>query len=91
MLWNLLECERISLIMMDGENTVRVDVRRKLLVAIGSLVHNAPAQQLAVLEQHRDQVEQIASAKYDQGDYQRYPNGSVVPITPADWERYRWV
>ena len=81
--------EDISLTMTDGENTVRVDVRRKLLVAIGSLVHNAPAQQLAVLEEHRDQVEQVASAKYDHGDYHRYANGFVVCITPTDWERYR--
>jgi hypothetical protein len=80
--------EDISLTMMDGENTVRVDVQRNLLVAIGTLVHNAPAQQLAILEKHRDQVERVASAKYDQGDYHRYANGSVVCITFTDWERY---
>ena len=81
--------EDISLTMMDGENTVRVDVRRNLLVTIGSLVHNAPAQQLAILEKHRGLIEQIASAKYDKGDCLRYANGCVVRVTPADWERYK--
>jgi hypothetical protein len=74
--------------MMDGENTVRVDVRRNLLVAIGRARQNSPAQQLAILEQHRDHIEQVASVKYDKGDYHRYANGRVVCITPADWERY---
>jgi hypothetical protein len=32
------------------------------------------------------QIERIASAKYDEGNYQRYANGSVVRITRADWE-----
>jgi hypothetical protein len=83
------DLEDISLTMMDGENTVRVDVRRKLLVAIGSLGQNSPAQQLATLEKHRDQVEHVASVKYDKGDYHRYANGCVVRITLADWERYK--
>ena len=80
--------EEISLAMKDGENTIRVDVHRSLLVAIGSLGQNSSAQQLTILETHRNRVEQIASAKYDDGDYQRYANGTVVPVTPSDWERY---
>jgi hypothetical protein len=80
--------EEISFAMKDGEDTVRVDVPRSLLVALGSLGQNSLAQQLTILEKHKDRVEQIASAKYDEGEYKRYANGAVVPITPYDWERY---
>jgi hypothetical protein len=79
------DLEDISLTMLDGENIVRVDVRRNLLVTIGRLPQNSPVQQLAILEEHRDHIEQVASAKYDKGDYHRYANGRVVRITPADW------
>jgi hypothetical protein len=80
--------EEISFAMKDGEDTIRVDVHRSLLVAIGSLGQNSSAQQLTILEKHKTRVEQIASAKYDEGEYQRYANGAVVPVTPSDWERY---
>ena len=83
------DLEDISLTMLDGENTVRVDVQRNLLVTVGRLRQNSPAQQLAILEEHRDHIEQVASAKYDKGDYHRYANGRVVRITLGDWERYR--
>ena len=85
----LADLEDICLTMLDGENAVRVEVQRKLLAALGNLGRNSLAQQLAILEKHRDQVEQVASAKYDQGDYCSYANGCVVRVTTADWARYR--
>jgi hypothetical protein len=81
--------EDICLIMTDGEAAVRVEVQRQLLVAIGGRGQNSPALQWTILEEHRAQVERVASDKYDDGNYQRYANGSVVRITRADWERYK--
>ena len=80
--------EDICFTMTDGEAAVRVEVQRDLLVAIGGQGQNSPALQLTILEEHRAQVERVASAKYDEGNYQRYANGCVVRITRADWGRY---
>jgi Protein of unknown function (DUF1488) len=81
--------EDICFTMTDGEAAVRVEVRRDLLVAVGGRGQNSPALQLTILEEHRAQVERVASDKYDDGNYQRYANGSVIRITRADWERYK--
>ena len=43
---------------------------------------------LAALEEHRNSIEQIASAKYDEGDYHRYANSTVVPVGMADWAHH---
>jgi hypothetical protein len=83
------DVEDISITMMDGEFAVRVEVQRKLLVALASLGRSSPAQQLATLQAHREQVERVASAKYDHGDFHRYANGAVVRVTPADWDQHR--
>jgi hypothetical protein len=85
----MADLEDISITMMDGEFAVRVEVHRTLLVALAGSGQNSPARQLAILEAHRDQVERVASAKYDQGEYRRYANGAVVRITPTDWERHK--
>ena len=82
------DLEDISITMMDGELAVRVEVQRRLLVALGSPGRTSPVQQLTTLEAHRPQVERVASAKFDQGEYHRYANGAVVRVTPADWDRY---
>jgi hypothetical protein len=81
--------EDICFTMTDGEASVRVEVQRDLLVAIGGRGQNSPALQLTILEEHRGEIERIATAKYDEGNSQRYANGSVVRITRADWERYK--
>lgn len=79
----------VSFLMMDGDNAVRVDVRRQLLIDIGSSLSHSSVQDLAVLEKHLVDVEQIARSKYDGGRCQRYANSCVVPVTSADWERYK--
>jgi Protein of unknown function (DUF1488) len=79
----------VSFLMMDGENAVRVDVGRQLLANIGSSVCHSAVQDLGVFEKHRDDVEEIARAKYNGGECQRYANSCVVPITAADWQRHK--
>lgn len=81
--------EEFSFLMLDGEKLVRIDVHRRLLEDITGLRSRSSAAYLAALEEHRGRLEQIASAKYDSGDYLRYANSSVVPITKTDWTRSR--
>lgn len=79
--------EELSFPMLDGERIVRIDVHRRLLEDIDRSLRRTPAGYLAALEEHRSRIEQIASAKYDEGDYLRYANSSVVPIRKTDWAR----
>jgi len=80
--------EEFSFPMLDGDNVVRIDVPRRLLEDIDRSLRRTPAGYLAALEEHRSRIEQIASAKYDEGDYLRYANSSVVPIKQTDWTRH---
>ena len=80
--------EEISFLMVDGERVVRVDVHRALLAGISKSPRRSPQGYLAALEEHRNSIEQIASAKYDEGDYLRYANSTVVPVGMADWAHY---
>jgi len=80
--------EEISFLMVDGERLVRVDVHRALLAGIAKSPRRSPKSYLAALEEHRNSIEQIASAKYDEGDYHRYANSTVVPVGMADWAHH---
>jgi len=77
--------EDVSFLMVDGERTVRVDVPRNLLVDIARTDRRGPDSYLVAFEDHRGRLEQMASAKYDAGHYQRYANSCVIPIRRADW------
>ena len=80
-------CDRddISFVMLDGDSFVRVDVQRALLERITS--RRSDAEHLAAFDAHRNEIEQIASAKYDRGDFCSFANSRVVPIVPADLPR----
>jgi Protein of unknown function (DUF1488) len=80
--------EEISFLMVDGERVVRVDVHRALLAGISKSPRRSPKSYLAALEEHRNSIEQIASAKYDDGDYHSYANSTVVPVGMADWAQH---
>ena len=80
--------DEFSFPMLDGEKIVRVDVHRRLLEDIDTSLRRTPAGYMAALEAHRPRIEQIASAKYDEGDFLSYANSSVVPIRKSDWARH---
>jgi len=75
----------VSFLMVDGDRIVRVDVSKELLADIENLALSSPARLVAGLEKHRATIERIAIAKYGHGDFQKYANSDVIPITPADW------
>jgi hypothetical protein len=77
-------CDRdaISFVMLDGDSFVRVDVPRTLLEQI--TFRNTDSAHMAAFEERRCAIEQIASAKYDQGNFRSFANSCVVPIVPAD-------
>jgi hypothetical protein len=62
--------EGISFLMADGQRMVRVEVHRELLAEIRNSSHQ-PEGFITTFERNRDSIEQIASAKYDEGDYVR--------------------
>jgi hypothetical protein len=83
----LASFEDISFVMLDGERTVRVDVPRNLLMAIARSGRGSAVGCKAVFETHRGDIERVASAKYDAGNFHSYANGCVVPVRPDDWAR----
>ena len=76
--------EDIFFLMQDGKRVVRIDVQRRLLKDLAGL----PAAELATLEEHRRSIEQIANAKYEDGDYLRCANSCVITIKKDDWIRH---
>jgi hypothetical protein len=74
--------DAVSFVMLDGDNFVRIDVHRTLLERITS--RYSDSEHLAAFDAHRGEIEQIASAKFDQGDFRSFANSCVVPIGPAD-------
>lgn len=74
--------------MQDGDEQVRVDVRDELLTFIQSPRPSSPRDYLAVFDKFRDELERIATTKYDQGDFGTYANGRVVTVTWTDWKRH---
>jgi Protein of unknown function (DUF1488) len=79
----------ISFRMQDGDKPVRVDVRDELLMLMRIPRPGTPNEPLPAFDEYRDQLERIASAKYDQGHFATYANSCVVAITCADWEHHR--
>jgi hypothetical protein len=79
--------EDISFLMLDGETPVRVDVPRDLLMSIARSGRGPSKGCMATFEERRGDIEQVASAKYDAGDYRRYANSRVVPLRAADWQQ----
>ena len=77
-------CDRdaVSFVMLDGESFVRIDVQRALLERLTSRC--SASAQMAAFDQHRRDIERIASEKYDRGDFRSFANSRVVPIVPAD-------
>jgi hypothetical protein len=77
-------CDRdaISFVMLDGDSFVRVDVRRALLARMTS--RYSATDHLASVDQLRRTLEQIASEKYDRGDFSSFANSRVVPIVSTD-------
>jgi hypothetical protein len=77
-------CDRdaVSFVMLDGDSFVRVDVHRALLQRITS--RRSDSEHLAAFDERRRAIEQIASAKFDQGDFRSFANSCVVHILPAD-------
>jgi hypothetical protein len=75
----------VSFFMADGDRTVRVDVSQVLLARVGG--PSAPktkAEYERCLLRHRRLFAHIASAKYDEGQYQTEVNILVVRITEQD-------
>jgi hypothetical protein len=75
----------VSFWMGDCERFVRVDVPRAQLMALGSSAVYSPGGDILTFEQHREEAERIASAKYDGGGYHDYANSRVVVLAPTDW------
>jgi hypothetical protein len=82
----ICEADIISFMMMDGDSFVRVDVHRTVLEGVTS--RRSPTGYLAAFDEHRGAIEQIASTKYDDGDFRSFANSCVVPIRTADLGRY---
>jgi hypothetical protein len=62
---------------------VRVDVKHEVLVG---RPHVSSKTVIAGFNTNRDQIERLASAKYDSSDFTAYANGVVVSIVTQDWE-----
>jgi hypothetical protein len=62
---------------------VRVDVKHGVLVG---RPHVSSKTAIAGFNTNRDQIERLASAKYDSSDFAAYANGVVVSIVTQDWE-----
>jgi hypothetical protein len=70
--------------MADHGKTIRVDVSQDVLAKIGGSVPKTKAGFVRRLIQHRQRFAQIASFKYDEGDYRPEVRVLVVDITQAD-------
>ena len=73
----------ISFQMRDRGKIVRVDVKHEVLVG---RPHVSSKTEIAGFDTNRDQIERLASAKYDSTDFATYANGAVVSIVTQDWE-----
>ena len=81
----ICDVDAVSFVMLDGDSFVRVDVQRALLERLTSRC--SKAEHLAAFHEHKSAIEQIASAKYDQGDFRNFANSRVVPIAASDMLR----
>ena len=74
---------RVS-VMLDQDKTVRVDVCQRLLASLEEPVPTTRAQFTKRLLRYRSRFAQIASAKYDEGQFDLEVNVFVVRITALD-------
>jgi hypothetical protein len=73
-----------SFFMTDNEKTVRVDVCQRLLASLEEPAPTSKAQYARLLLRYRSRFAQIASAKYDDGQFDFEVNVLVVRITAGD-------
>jgi len=73
-----------SFFMLDQDKTVRVDVCQRLLASLEEPVPTTRAQFTKRLLRYRSRFAQIASAKYDEGQFDLEVNVFVVRITALD-------
>ena len=73
-----------SFFMLDQDKTVRVDVCQRLLASLEEPVPTTKAQFAKRLLRYRSRFAQIASAKYDEGQFDLEVNVFVVRITALD-------
>jgi hypothetical protein len=74
----------VSLFMTDDQRIVRVDVSRDLLARSDGPPPKSPNDYIARLQRYRRHFEQIAAAKYDEGQYEHEVKVLVVRITATD-------
>ena len=73
-----------SFFMTDKERTVRVDVCQRLLASLEEPVPASRSDYATRLLRYRTRFAQIASAKYDEGQFATEVNVLVVRITDHD-------
>jgi len=73
-----------SFFMMDSSKTVRVDVCQRLLASLEQPAPTTKAQYSKRLLTYRTRLAQIASAKYDEGEFEPEVNVLVVRLTAQD-------
>lgn len=73
-----------SFFMTDNDKTVRVDVCQRLLASLEEPAPTSRAQYAKRLLRYRSRFAQIASAKYDEGQFDLEVNVFVVRISAVD-------
>jgi hypothetical protein len=73
-----------SFFMADNDRTVRVDVCQRLLASLEEPAPTTKAQYAKRLLRYRSRFAQIASAKYDEGQFDLEVNVLVVRISALD-------
>jgi hypothetical protein len=73
-----------SFFMADNDRTVRVDVCQRLLASLDEPAPTTKAQYAQRLLRYRSRFAQIASAKYDEGQFNHEVNVFVVRISALD-------
>jgi hypothetical protein len=73
-----------SFFMMDSSKTVRVDVCQRLLASLEEPAPTTKDQYSKRLPTYRTRLAQIASAKYDEGEFKLEVNVLVVRLTAQD-------
>lgn len=74
----------VSFFMADNDKTVRVDVCQRLLANLEEPAPASKAQYAKRLLRYRSRFAQIASAKYDEGQFDPEVNVLVVRISAGD-------
>jgi hypothetical protein len=74
----------VSFFMADEESIVRVDVSRELLTRLESPSPKSTKQYISSLSRYQRYFQEIAGAKYDDGEYEPEGRVLVVRITDAD-------